>query len=55
MLLVSKSGLVEENAVEVFHHYGVHLSSSLLMQIFSWLAELCYCGDDMEEYRRLCI
>ena len=51
--LVSRSRLVEENAVEVFHHYGVHLSSSLLMQIFSWLAGLCYCGDDMEEYRRL--
>ena len=43
-----------ENAVEVFRHYGVHLSSSLLMQIFSWLAGLCYYGDDMEEYRRLC-
>ena len=42
ILLVSRSGLVEENAVEVFHHYGVHLSSSLLMQIFSWLAGLCY-------------
>ena len=55
MLLVSRSGLVEENAVEVFHHYGVHLSSSLLMQIFSWLAGLCYYGDDVEEYRRLYI
>ena len=54
MLLVSKSGLVEEDA-EVYHHYGVHLSSSLLMQIFSWLAGLCYYGDDMEEYMRLCI
>ena len=38
MLLVSMSGLGEENAVEVFHHYNVHLSSSLLMQIFCWLA-----------------
>ena len=55
ILVVSMSGLVEENAVKVFHHYGVHLSSSLLMQIFSWLAGLCYYGDDMEEYRRLCI
>ena len=55
MLLVSRSGLVKENAVEVFHYYGVHLSSSLLMQIFTWLAGLCYYGDDMEKYRRLCI
>ena len=55
MLLVSRTGLVLENAVKVFHHFGVHLSSSLLMQIFSWLAGLCYYGDDMEEYRRLCI
>ena len=55
MLLVSRSGLVEENAVEVLHHYGVQLSFSLLMQIFSWLAGLCYYGDDMEEYRRLYI
>ena len=55
MLLVSRSGLVEENAIEIFHHYGVQLSSSLLMQIFSWLAGICYCGDDMEEYRRLYI
>ena len=54
MLLVSRSGLVEENAVEVLHHYDVHLFSSLLMQIFNWLAGLCYYGDDMEEYRRLC-
>ena len=29
MLLVVRSGLVEENAVEVFHHYGVHLPSFL--------------------------
>ena len=42
VLLVSRSGLVEENAVEVFCHYSVHLSSALLMQIFSWLAGLCY-------------
>ena len=55
MLLVSRSGLVEENTVEVFHYYGVHLCSSLLMQIFSWLAGLCYYGDDMEEYSRLFI
>ena len=25
---------MEENAVEVFHHYCVHLPSSLLIQIF---------------------
>ena len=31
MLLVSRSGLVEENAVEVLHHYGVHLFSSFSM------------------------
>ena len=24
MLLVSRSGLVEENAVEVFHYHGFH-------------------------------
>jgi hypothetical protein len=28
MLLVSRSGLGEENAVEVFHHCGVNLSST---------------------------
>ena len=27
MLLVSKSGLAEENVVEVFHRYGVHWCS----------------------------
>ena len=31
MLLVSRSGLVEDNAVKMFHHYGVHLFSSFLM------------------------
>jgi hypothetical protein len=31
MLLVSRSGLVEEDAIEVFRYYGVHLSSSFLM------------------------
>ena len=31
MLLVSRSGLVEDDAVEVFHYYGFHLSSSFLM------------------------
>ena len=31
MLLVSRSGLVEENAVELFHHYGAYLASSFLM------------------------
>ena len=40
MLLVSRSGHSKNNAVNVFHHYVVHLSSSLLMQIFSWLAGL---------------
>jgi hypothetical protein len=25
MLLVSRSGLVEENAVEMFHYYGFHV------------------------------
>ena len=52
MLLVSRSGLVEENAVEIFHHYGVHLSSWCRV---CWLAGLCYNGHDMEEYKRLCI
>ena len=55
MLLVRRSGLVEENAVEVLHYYGVHLYSSLLMHIFSWLAGLCYYGEDMEECRIRCI
>ena len=31
MLLVSRFGLVEEDADEVFHYYGFHLSSSLLI------------------------
>ena len=31
MLLVSGSGLVEEDAVEVFHYYGFPLFSSFLM------------------------
>ena len=34
MLLVSMSVLVEEDAVEVFHFYGFHLSSSFLMYNF---------------------
>jgi hypothetical protein len=34
MLLFSRSGLVEEDAVEVFHYYGFHLSSSFLMYNF---------------------
>ena len=36
MLLVSRSGLVEEDAVEVFHYYGFHLSSSFLMYNFKY-------------------
>ena len=31
MLLVNRSGLLEETAVEVFHHFGVHLSSCFLI------------------------
>ena len=31
MLLVSRSGLVEDDAVEVFYYYGFNLSSSFLM------------------------
>ena len=31
MLFVSRSGLVEEDAVEIFHYYDFHLSSSFLM------------------------
>ena len=34
MLLVSRSGLVEEDAVEMFNYYGFHLSSSFLMYNF---------------------
>ena len=30
MLLVSRSGLVEDDAVEVFHYYSFHLSSFFL-------------------------
>ena len=36
MLLFSRSGLVEEDAVEVFHSYGFHLSSSFLMYNFNF-------------------
>ena len=31
MLLVSRSGLVKENADEVLHHYGFHLYFSYLI------------------------
>jgi hypothetical protein len=31
MLLVSRSRLVEEDGIEVFHYYGFHLSSSFLI------------------------
>ena len=31
MQFVSMSELVEESAVEEFHRYGIHLSSSLFM------------------------
>ena len=34
MLLVSRSSLVEEDAFEVFHYYGFHLSSSFLIYNF---------------------
>ena len=34
LVLVSRSGLVEEDAVEVFHYYSFHLSSSFLMHNF---------------------
>ena len=30
MLLVSSSGLLEEDAVEVFHYYGFHFSAFLM-------------------------
>ena len=30
---------MEENAVEVFHHYGVHLSSTFLCKISSYFRE----------------
>jgi hypothetical protein len=36
MLLVSRSGLVEKDAVEVFHYYGFHLSSSFFMYNFKY-------------------
>ena len=35
MLLVSRSELVEENAVEVFQYYGVHFSSFLMQNLKS--------------------
>ena len=31
MLLVNRSGLVEEDSVEVFHYYDFHLSSSFFL------------------------
>ena len=31
LLIVSRFGLVEKDAVEVFRYYGFHLSSSFLM------------------------
>ena len=34
LLLVSRSGLVEEDAVEVFHYYGFHVSSSFIESPF---------------------
>ena len=41
-VIVSRSGLVEED-FEVLHHYDVHLSSSLLMRMFScWRAMLLW-------------
>ena len=39
MLLGSRSGLVEEHNVEVFHHYGVNLFSSFLCKISSHFRE----------------
>ena len=36
MLLVSRSELVKEDAVEMFHYYGFHLSSSILMYNFKY-------------------
>ena len=40
MLLVSRTGLVEEDAVEVFHYYGFNLSSLVFyvkLQVLSWI------------------
>jgi len=39
MLLVSMSGLVENNAVKVFHHYSVHLSFSFLVYNLTFIKE----------------
>ena len=36
MLLVSRSGLAEEDAAEVFHYNGFHLSSSFLKYNFKY-------------------
>jgi hypothetical protein len=33
-LLVSRTGLLEKDAIEVFHNYGFHFSSSFLMLNF---------------------
>jgi hypothetical protein len=39
--VVSRFGLVEDNGIVVVHHYGVHLSSSILMYNFkSFLGKL---------------
>ena len=46
MLLVSRSRLVEKDAVEVFHYYGFYLSSSFLMYYFkSRLENIMFCTD----------
>ena len=40
MLLVSRTGLVEEETVEVFHYYGFNLSSLVFyvkLQVLSWI------------------
>jgi hypothetical protein len=44
MLLVSRSGLVEEDAIEVFHYYGFLLSSSFLMYNFKSFQGKHKCG-----------
>jgi hypothetical protein len=39
MLLVSRYGLVEDDAAEVFHYYGFHLFSCFLMYNFKSFGE----------------
>ena len=53
MLLVSRSGHMETNSFEMFHYYGVHLSSSLLMQNFKSFQGKQYCDSTPVSFANL--